>query len=62
MTDNKILNRIRYTLKKQNLRVRTFRDGYGTPKYLVVGENNYIQNHEAGMTLYELAEYAGVSI
>lgn len=60
MTDNKILNRIRYALKKQNLKVRTIKDGYGTSKYLVIDGCNVIQNGDAGMYLDELAAFAGV--
>lgn len=54
------LARIRYALKKQNLRVRTIKDGYGSPKYLVIDESNTIQNGADGMYLAELAEFAGI--
>lgn len=60
----KELARIRYALKKQNLRVYKSKngDGYGAPTFWIVDEHNFIQNGEAGWYLVDLAEFAGVNI
>lgn len=49
-------------LKKDNLHIQTMKDGYGVTKYIVVNELDVIQTDEKGMTLMEVAEYAGFEI
>jgi len=47
------------SLKKENLYIRTMKDGYGVTKYLVVDENNALKTDENGMCFMELASYTG---
>ncbi len=49
-------------LKKDNLHIQTMNDGYGVTKYIVINELDVIQTDEKGMTLVEVAEYAGFEI
>ena len=49
-------------LKKDNLHIQTMKDGYGVTKYIVINELDIIQTDEKGMTLMEVAEYAGFEI
>ena len=49
-------------LKKDNLHIQTMKDGYGVTKYIVINELDVIQTDENGMTLMEVAEYAGFEI
>ena len=42
------------------LRVRTKRDEYGALKYYVVDMNSNLQSSERGMSLLEVAAYAGI--
>lgn len=53
---------IEEALKEENLYLSTMRDAYGVKKYLVVDMNNVIQSHEQGMSLLEVASYAGMNI
>lgn len=48
--------------KKDNLHIQTMKDGYSVTKYIVVNELDVIQTNEKGMTLMEVAEYAGFEI
>ena len=49
-------------LKKDNLHIQTMKDSYGVTKYIVINELDVIQTDEKGMTLMEVAEYAGFEI
>lgn len=49
-------------LKKDDLHIQTMKDGYGVTKYIVINELDVIQSDEKGMTLVEVAEYAGFEI
>lgn len=49
-------------LKKDNLHIQTMTDSYGVTKYIVINELDIIQTDEKGMTLMEVAEYAGFEI
>lgn len=49
-------------LKKDNLHIQTMNDGYGVTKYIVINELDVVQTDEQGMTLIEVAEYAGFEI
>lgn len=49
-------------LKKDNLHIQTMNDGYGVTKYIVINELGVVQTDERGMTLIEVAEYAGFEI
>lgn len=48
------------SLKKENLMLKTITDSYGVKKYLVVNADDVLQTDENGMTLEELAGYAGL--
>ena len=48
------------SLKKENLMLKTITDCYGVKKYLVVNADDVLQTDENGMTLEELAGYAGL--
>ena len=49
-------------LKKDNLHIQTMKDSHGVTKYIVINELDVIQTDEQGMTLMEVAEYAGFEI
>lgn len=49
-------------LKKDNLHIQTMKDSYGVTKYIIINELDVIQTDEQGMTLMEMAEYAGFEI
>lgn len=49
-------------LKKDNLHIQTMKDNYGVTKYIVINELDVIQTNEKGMTLMEVAEFAGFEI
>lgn len=49
-------------LKKDNLHIRTMKDAHGVTKYIVINELDVIQTDEKGMTLIEVAKYAGFEI
>lgn len=49
-------------LKKDNLILRPYRNSLGLDRYLVVDSNNILQTDEHGMTLIEVAAYAGIDI
>lgn len=44
------------------LRVRTKKDSNGVLKYYVVDMNSELQSSEQGMTLLEVAAYAGIDV
>lgn len=44
------------------LRVRTKKDTYGVLKYYVVDLNSNLQSSEQGMSLLEVAAYAGIDV
>lgn len=50
------------SLKEDNLRIETMKDGYGVTKYQVVDGNNVLQTDENGMSFMELATYANFEI
>ncbi len=50
------------SLKEDNLRIETMKDGYGVTKYQVVDGNNVLQTDENGMSFMELASYANFEI
>ena len=47
-------------LKEENLYLQTMKDAHGVKKYLVVDANNVIQTGEQGLSLIEVAAYAGI--
>lgn len=49
-------------LKRDNLHIQTMKDSYGVTKYIVINELDVIQTDEKGMTLMEVAKYAGFEI
>lgn len=49
-------------LKEENLCLQTMKDAHGVKKYLVVDGNNAIQTSEQGMTLIEVAAFAGIDV
>lgn len=49
-------------LKKDNLILKPFRNTLGLDRYLVVDSNNVIQTDEQGMSLIEVAAYAGIDV
>lgn len=51
---------VRHALKKENLQLKILNDASGNCAYMVVDANNVIQTGEQGMTLEELAGYAGL--
>lgn len=51
---------VRHALKKENLQLKILNDASGYCAYMVVDANNVIQTGEQGMTLEELAGYAGL--
>lgn len=53
---------LKNALKEDNLYIQTMKDSYGVIKYQVVNQNNVLQSSEEGMTLFELATYAGFEI
>lgn len=53
---------LKNALKEDNLYIQTMKDSYGVTKYQVVNQNNVLQSSEEGMTLFELAAYAGFEI
>lgn len=50
------------SLKEDNLHIQTMKDSYGVTKYIVINNLDVIQTDEKGMTLMEVAEYAGFEI
>ena len=53
---------LKNALKEDNLYIQTMKDSYDVIKYQVVNQNNVLQSSEEGMTLFELATYAGFEI
>ena len=51
---------VRHALKKENLQLKILNDASENRAYMVVDANNVIQTGEQGMTLEELAGYAGL--
>lgn len=49
-------------LKKDDLILSPYRNSLGLDRYLVVDENNILQTYEQGMTLVEVAAYAGIDV
>lgn len=49
-----------HALKKENLQLKTLQDARGDRAYLVVDANNVIQAGEHGLSLIEVAAYAGI--
>lgn len=49
-------------LKKENLILKPFRNTLGLDRYVVVDINNVIQTDEQGMSLIEVAAYAGIDV
>ena len=49
-----------HTLKKENLQLKTLQDTRGDRAYMVVDANNVIQAGENGLSLIEVAAYAGI--
>lgn len=49
-------------LKKENLYLRISEDDSGVCLYMVVDSNNILQTDEQGMTLVEVAAYAGIDV
>lgn len=49
-------------LRSDNLHLDTIKDAFGRKLYFVVDSNNIIQTGEQGMTLIEVAKYAGIDV
>lgn len=49
-------------LNEENLFLQTMKDAHGVKKYLVVDGNNAIQTSEQGITLIEVAAFAGIDV
>lgn len=49
-------------LKKENLHIQTMMDDDGVIKYMVINQLDIIQTGEQGMSLIEVAKYAGFEI
>ena len=47
-------------LKKDDLFLSPYKNALGLDKYLVVNSNNILQTYEQGMSLIEVAAYAGI--
>lgn len=50
------------SLKEDNLHLEIMKDPYGVKKYLVVNTENVLQTDEQGMSLLEVASYAGINV
>lgn len=53
---------IKDSLKEDNLHLVTMEDAYGVTMYQVSDQNNVLQSSENGMTLLDLATYAGFEV
>lgn len=51
---------IRKTLKDEGLYVKQIEDQYGLKQYIVINSDDMVQSPEYGMSLEELAAYAGL--
>lgn len=49
-------------LKKDDLILSPYRNSLGLDRYLVVDENNILQTYEQGISLIEVAAYAGIDV
>ena len=49
-------------LKKDDLFLSPYKNALGLDKYLVVDSNNILQTDEHGMSLIEVAAYAGIDV
>lgn len=49
-------------LKREKLYLRTMKDALGYRAFMVVDENNVIQAGEQGMSLVEVAAFAGIDV
>ena len=49
-------------LKKDDLFLSPYKNALGLDKYLVVDSNNILQTDEQGMSLIEVAAYAGIDV
>lgn len=49
-------------LKKDDLFLSPYKNALGLDKYLVVDSNNILQTYEQGMSLIEIAAYAGIDV
>ena len=56
------LNMVRKVLGKEHLHLKSKKDEYGNRVWLVLDDNNAIQTSDKGMSLEEVAEYAGFTI
>lgn len=55
-------NMVRNALKKENLQLKTTKDAFGDRAYMVVDANNVIQVGEHGLSLINIAAFAGFDI
>lgn len=56
------LNMVRKALGKDHLHLKSKKDAYGVRVWLVLDDNNVIQTSEKGLSLEEVAEFAGFTI
>ena len=56
------LNMVRKALGKNHLHLKSMKDEYGNRVWLVLDDNNTIRTSDKGMSLEEVAEYAGFEI
>lgn len=51
---------VRHALKKDNLGLKLMKDARGDRAYMVVDANNIVQTGDQGLSLIEVAAYAGI--
>lgn len=56
------LNMVRKALGKNHLHLKSKKDAYGNRVWVVLDDNNTIQTSEKGLSLEEVAEFAGFTI
>ncbi len=53
---------VKNSLKEEKLLLDTIKDPYGVKKYLVVDAGDVLQTNEQGLSLLEVAAYAGIDV
>ena len=62
VTPNLTMQMIEKALKDEGLRVKQIIDQYGLKQYIVINSDDMIQSPEYGMSLVELAAFAGIDV
>ena len=55
-------NMVNKALRKEELHLKTTKDVFGNKAYMVVDANNVIQSGENGLSLIDVAAYAGIDV